>query len=166
MGVPDEPLAIDDAIQRHAAQFEQVHLLFVNSGNAVVRIGQTDKGDVFLRPVLLKNRRGIGTNRQNFGAAARKLIVPVPQARQLRAAMRSHKTAQESQHDRLAIAKTRKAHRSPFDVFQFKVGRLFPRGDEFAHRFNSSRNCAVASTICVHCSSAEMPARLSPRCGP
>jgi hypothetical protein len=158
MGITDKPLAIDNAIQRHAAQFEQVHLLFVNSGNAVVRIGQADKGDVFLRPILLKGRRGIGSNRQNLRTASRKFIVLVPQARQLRAAMRSHKPAQESQNNRLAIAETRKAHGFPFDIFQFKVRRLFPGGDEFVHWFNASRNCAVASAICVHCSSAEMAA--------
>jgi len=56
MGIADVSLAIDNAIQRHASQLEQVHFLPVDSGDAVVGIGKAGEGDVFLHPVLLKRR--------------------------------------------------------------------------------------------------------------
>ena len=101
MGKTDVAVRVDDAVQRHAAQFKKLHLLSVFLGNQVVRVRQTNKRNAFILPILLKGRQRIGANRQDFHTAACKLFILITQARQLRAAVGSHKTTQEGKQDRL-----------------------------------------------------------------
>ena len=72
-------------------------------------VGQTDERDSLIRPILLERHYGVRSQRENHSAAACKLIMLITQARQLRAAIRSHKAAQERKHDRFTSAKTGKA---------------------------------------------------------
>jgi hypothetical protein len=96
----DVAFGVDHTVERHTSQLEQVDFLAVNSSNRMVRIGQADKGDPLLLPVLPKDRLGVRSDRQDLRAAACELFISIPQTRQLRAAVRSHKTAQEGKHDR------------------------------------------------------------------
>lgn len=98
----DITIGIDDTIQRHAPQLKEIHFLPVGSRHRMVRVRQADERDSFPRPVLLKARKRIGTHSQNFGAAMLELFISIPEARQLRTAIRSHKAAQKRKHDRLA----------------------------------------------------------------
>ena len=50
-------LGIDHTVQWHPSQLEEVHFLAIDSGNRMVGIGQADKGDSFLLPVLPKDRQ-------------------------------------------------------------------------------------------------------------
>ena len=93
MGKTDISFGINDAIQWHAAQFKKLHLLPVLPGNQMVGIGQTNEGNPFILPVLLKGRQRVWPDRQDFHPAAFKFFILIPQARQLRAAVRSHKAA-------------------------------------------------------------------------
>ena len=99
MGKTDISFGIDDAIQRHAAQFKKFHLLPVLLGNQVVRVRQTNKGNLFILPVLLKGGQSIWADCQDFRTAACKTFVFITQARQLRAAIGSHKAAQKGKQD-------------------------------------------------------------------
>ena len=91
----DITFGIDHIIQGHSSQLKEIHFLPVHSGNQMFSIGQPDKGNLFIPPILFKDQRRIGSHSQDFRAAARELIISVSQARQLRAAVRSHKAAQE-----------------------------------------------------------------------
>lgn len=91
-------MGIDDTVQRHAAQLEKVYFLAVHACHRVVRVWQTGKGDFVLGPVLLKGLHRIGPHRQNFSAATFEFLIAIPQARQLRAAVGSHKPPQKCKH--------------------------------------------------------------------
>ena len=66
------------------------------------RVGQSDEWNSFLLPILFERRSRIGPDRQDFHATSVELVVLFSQARQLRAAVRSHKTAQECEYYGLA----------------------------------------------------------------
>lgn len=91
----DIPLRIDHAIQRHAPKFKKVYFLPIGSGNGMIGVWQTDERNAFIFPVLLKDRQWIGTHSDDLCAAACKLTISIAQARQLRAAIRSHEAAQK-----------------------------------------------------------------------
>ena len=105
MCVADIPFKINDTIQGHAAQLEKIHFLFVHSGDPMIGIRQTRKGNSFSRPILLEGCRRIGTDRQDRDIMARKFYVLITQARQLRAAIQSHEPAQERKHNWFTAAK-------------------------------------------------------------
>ena len=102
MGKTDISFGINDAIQRHAAQFKKLHLLPVLPGNQVIRVRQTNEGDPFILPVLFKGGQRVWANRQDFHPAAFKFFIFITQARQLRATVGSHEAAQKCQYDRFA----------------------------------------------------------------
>ena len=91
----DIALGVDHAVQRHTPQLEKIDLLPVRSGYRVIRVRQADKRNSFILPILLKDGQRVRPNGQDLRAAAPKLVISIPQARQLRAAVRSHETAQE-----------------------------------------------------------------------
>ena len=83
------------AIQGHASQLEKIDFLPVRARNRMVGIWKPGKRDAFILPVLPKDRQGVWADRQDFRPTAGELLMSISQTRQLRAAMRSHKTAQE-----------------------------------------------------------------------
>ena len=95
-------VGIDDTVQRHASQLEEVHFLPVGSRHGMVRVGQAGKWDFLLGPVLPEGFGRIGTHSQNLDTAPLELFIVIPPARQLRAAVRSHEAAQEGKHNQLA----------------------------------------------------------------
>lgn len=88
-------LAVNHRVQRHATEFEQVDFLFVDFRNPLIRIGQAWERQIVFLPVLDKLLQWIRTDGENFSFTLGELVIPVPQARQLRAAIRSHEAAQE-----------------------------------------------------------------------
>lgn len=166
MGKTDVSILINHAAQGHASHFEEVDLLTVHPRHAVIGVGQTDEGDAFILPILLECGWGIGSHSQDLRVAPHKALMVVPQARQLRAAVRSHEPAQKGEHDRLFPPKIGQAHRIALHVVQFKIGRQDAGGDDVRSHFSRkpSKNRAVASATCSHCSSAEIEAALSPSC--
>ncbi len=100
----DVAILIYDTAQRHTSQLEEIDFLPVHSRHAMIGIGQTDEWKVFLLPVFRESVRPIGTDRQDLHAATFELLVLITQARQLRAAVRSHEAAQKSKDNRLAAA--------------------------------------------------------------
>jgi hypothetical protein len=68
----------------------------------MVGVWQSNKRNALFHPILLKRYGYVGPYSQNFDTSTCKLFVLISQARQLRAAVRSHKAAQESKHHRPA----------------------------------------------------------------
>jgi hypothetical protein len=102
MSKTDVTLGIDNTVQWHPSQLEQVDFLPVESGNGMVRVGQANKRNFLILPVLPEHICRIGPHRQDLRPAAGELFVSIAQARQLRATVRSHEPAQEGKHNRLA----------------------------------------------------------------
>ncbi len=98
----DIAVGIDNTIQRHATHLEEVHFLPVGSRDRMVSVRQTDKWDLLLDPVFPEGFGGIGTYSHNFRPATLELFIVIAPARQLRAAVGSHKATQERKHNRLA----------------------------------------------------------------
>ena len=61
----------------------------------MVRIGQTNKWNVFIFPIVLKGLHIVRTNSNNCDAACCELCIVISHARQLRAAVWSQETTQE-----------------------------------------------------------------------
>jgi len=127
----DVPLFVDDAVQRHAPEFEQVHLLAVHARHPVIGVRQTDEGNPLVLPIPFEGLGVVRSNRNDLGIAPHKALMIVPQTRQLRAAVRSHETAQEDEHHRSAFAEIRKADKVPLYIGQFEVRGGFPGCDQF-----------------------------------
>ncbi len=131
MRKPDVAFFIDNTVQRHAPQFEQVDLLAVYPCDTMIRVGQTDERDSLILPELLEGRRRIGAKRDNFRIPIDEFLILLTQARQLRAAIRSHEAAQKSQDHGLAAAELRKTDAITIYIFKLEIGRELPRGDQF-----------------------------------
>ena len=95
-------------------------------------VRQTDKGDVFIRPILSEGGQRIRANGQDLSATPLELFIHIPQARQLRAAIGSHKAAQERQHHG-PPPKIGQTSAIALYIFKFNFGGKFPRGNEFTH---------------------------------
>lgn len=93
-------------------------------------IGQADKRNPFILPVLLEYCERIRTNCQDHHITICEFVMLVTQARQLRAAVGSHKAAQEGQHHG-PPAKIGQTSAIAFYIFKFKIRSRFPRGNEF-----------------------------------
>ena len=96
MSIADVSLCIYNTIQGHSSQLEEVDFLPILQRNTMLRVRHSNEGNPFLLPVLLERCRRIGSNRKNFYTASGELIIVISQACQLRAAVGSHKSAQES----------------------------------------------------------------------
>lgn len=97
-------LAIHNRVHRHAPQFEQVDFLLVQFGDMMFWVGQAHKWNPVLMPVLCKWLEFVRPDSQDLGSPRSELGVAISQARQLRAAIRSLETAQESQYNHLLTA--------------------------------------------------------------
>jgi hypothetical protein len=75
MGKADIAFGIDDTVQRHPSQLEEIHFLPVPAGYRMVGIRQTDKGNSFLAPILSKRHGQVRSHSQNFCATARELLI-------------------------------------------------------------------------------------------
>ena len=68
----------------------------------MVHVRQADERDLLILPIPLEDGGCVRAHGKDFRAATRELSVLIPQARQLRAAVGSHKAAQEGEHYRFA----------------------------------------------------------------
>ena len=132
MSISDHAVRIHDADQWHASQLKEIDFLPIPSRHIVTRIGQADKRKLMFIPILSKCVLAIGTDGKNFRAASRELLIFIAQARQLRAAIRSHETAQERQHKRLA-AIIGKANKFFIYILKLKLNRRFTRMQQICH---------------------------------
>jgi hypothetical protein len=108
--------------RRDAPQFEQVNFLSIKIGDDMLGVRQTNEGQVFNFPVTHKRFGAIGADCQNDRVTrgeGRKIIA---QAREMSAAVRSQKPAQEDQNDILLPCILRKAYCITVYIGKFKIG--------------------------------------------
>jgi hypothetical protein len=72
---------IQDCIQGHTSQFEQVDFLFVKFRYLFIWIWQAGEGEIVLIPIRNKFFQVVRANRKNFRIAFCELLISVPQAR-------------------------------------------------------------------------------------
>ena len=96
----------------------------------MIRIRQANILNIFICPITLKRRQVIWPNCNNLRSMCCELGIIIAHARQLRAAIRSHKATQESKHNRLVSAITGKLNRFSVYVFKFKIRGKFAGGNE------------------------------------
>lgn len=125
MGILNEALAIDNSDQRHPSQFEQVDLLAIQQRDSMLGIRQSHKWKMFGAPIEAESCWPIWTHGNDLCIPLHKLLIVVSQARQLRAAKRSEKSAQKGQYDWPA-AVIRKANNPTGSVIQLKIRRGLP----------------------------------------
>lgn len=105
MSITNVTLLINDADQWHPPEFEQINFLPIHLRNGVCRVRQADKGNLLVSPITLKDFTRRRSDGEDFRTTRRELVVASSQARQRRAAVRSHEPAQEVQHDNFVSAK-------------------------------------------------------------
>ena len=179
MDVADAAAFVDDAHQGHAPKFKEVDFLAILDRDTMFGIGQADAGNFFVHPILPEGGFGVRTDGDDLCAALLEFLIFIADARQRRAAIGSGEAAQEIQHERLFAAKIGETDEVAVQIFDFKFGgecagseergfhgdrgKAIQRFSKSAiQRINEARKARVASAICVHCSSAEIVAGLSP----
>lgn len=143
----DEPFGVNDATQGHPSELKEVHFLPVTLGDQAIWVGQPNKGDRFILPVLPESGQSVRSYGYDFHAATREPLIIIPQTRQLRAAVGSHEAAQKGKEDR-PPAEIRQATTVALHIVQLKIGRKLSRRNEVCHWLISFKNCTVASTAC------------------
>lgn len=123
---------IDHTVQWHSSQLKEIHFLPVHSCNRTFGVRQTDKWNLFILPVSLKCRKCIRTNRQDHRVTVPELLMLITQARQLRAAVGSHKAAQECEQHGSSL-EIGQASEVALHVFQFEIRSNLSRSNEFTH---------------------------------
>lgn len=123
MDITNGTLQVDDAIQGHSSQFEEIHFLTIELCDMMLRVGQAAEGKFLAHPKSLEGICRVGPDCKNLYAPRLKLFVLVAQTRQLRAAVRSHKAAQKSKQDDLLTAEACKADAISVNIFEFKIRR-------------------------------------------
>ena len=132
MDIPDQALCIQYHYQRHASEFEDIHLLSVSSSNMVFRVRQSDERQTLRSPVLTEGIRPVRSNSKNLGPAAGELRVVIPEARQLRTAIWSQEAAQE-RHDDVPATIVRESDESSAGVPQLEVRSTFTESTSLSH---------------------------------
>jgi len=121
MSITDMTFGVHDAVQWHSSKFKKIDLLFIEARDFMFGIGQANKRNVFILPKALKLLEVIRPDRQNDCTAFNELLIFITQARQLRAAVRSHKAAQKIKDEGSAV-KLRQANAPALYIIQFKIG--------------------------------------------
>jgi hypothetical protein len=123
---------IQNTIQRHASPPKEIDFLLIQPRNFMFGVWQANERNVFILPKTLKLRDVIWPDCQNDNPAFSELLIFIPQARQLRAAIGSHEAAQKIEYDGSA-AKFGKTNVVALYIIQFKIGRGISRYDRLTH---------------------------------
>jgi hypothetical protein len=97
MPVTDPAGFVDYDERRHTARFEQFDLLAVVIGYSVIRVGNSDEGQLLLAPVSFKCQSVFRANNHHFGLATDKFLMVLAQLRHVPPAEGSHKSPVENQ---------------------------------------------------------------------
>ena len=132
MSVTDISSRIHHTIQGHAPPFKEDYLLLIHPRNPMVMIGQAYERYIFIHPKPVKRCHIVRTHGEDFHITAFESSVIIPQARQLRAAVGSHETAQKVEHNDPA-AIIGQTNPPAVNIVQFKFGGRLSRRDQFLH---------------------------------
>ncbi len=86
-------------------------------------VGQTDKGQLMIGPIIFKEMLGLGANHDDLRVALDKLLVLSTQLRRMLFAERSEEAAIENQYDVFLAAKIGKPHGFIVEITQREVRR-------------------------------------------
>ncbi len=128
----DQAMAVNDGDERHSSQLEYVDLLLVAQRHCMARIGHAYKRNILRAPINPEGGDRVWANSQDFCPAAGELVISIPQARQLRAAVGSQEATQESQDD-WSTPIVREPDKTAMRVGQFKLRRGFAGPHQFRH---------------------------------
>ena len=78
MSITDVAARIHNAVQRHTTLLEDVDFLPVFQCNLMLGIRQPNERDSLVVPVLLERFARIGSDREDFHAAAGELVIRIP----------------------------------------------------------------------------------------
>ena len=147
MDILDDAFGVDHGHERHAPQLEQVDLLPVETGDLMIWIRDPDEWNALRAPIPAKFAGAVRANGDHFYPAAGELRVIVSQTRQLRAAVRSGKAAQESQQDE-APAKILQADKPAVRVSAPRSpGQVPAVSSALASWANSTARCHMPSNM-------------------
>ncbi len=122
MLVADISGLIDHQQSRDASELEQIPFLAVEIGDCVAGVRQTDEGQAVFVPIVAISVGAIGANRQDFRVTRGEGRVIIAQAREMGAAVRSHKAAQEGQDEIFLAFEIRKAIGLAVEIREFEIG--------------------------------------------
>lgn len=116
-------LFVDDDLRRHAAELEQVDFLPIKLKHAMLGVGQSDKGQLMISPIILKEMLALGANHNDFRVLLNKLVVISAQLRRMLFAKWSEEATIENQDDVFLAVKIDKPHRFVIKIIQRKIRR-------------------------------------------
>ena len=93
MNIANISIRIDNAIHRHTPKFKEIDLLPIHFRDAMLWVWHSNERNLLSLPIALKRFKGIGTYSKEFCAPFDKAGIDITEARQLRAAVKSHKSA-------------------------------------------------------------------------
>ncbi len=86
-------------------------------------VGQTDKGQLMISPIILKELLMLGANHDDLRVTLDKLLVISTQLRRMLFAEWSEEAAIENQYDVFLVVKIGKAHRFIVEIIQREIRR-------------------------------------------
>lgn len=91
----DRTIQVYNAIQRHTPKFEEIDFLLVHQCDLMLWIRNADEWQIVFAPIFLEGFQSIRPNGNDLNIAGCKVGMVLTQARQLRTAVWSHKSAQK-----------------------------------------------------------------------
>jgi hypothetical protein len=120
--VTDIATLIHQHQRRDAPQLENVPFLTVDIRNLVAGIGQADKWDAVFSPIEAVGFGAIRADTNNFRVTRGEGRVIIAQAREMSAAIRSQKPAQEYEDNMSTVLVICEAYSFAIEVIKFEVG--------------------------------------------
>jgi hypothetical protein len=125
---------VDNQQSRDAPKLENVPFLAVEIGDGVFGVRQASEREAVFAPVAAVGIGAIGADGEDFRVTRGECRIIIAQAREMGAAMRSHKAAQEDENEVLFVFEIRETHWAARNVGESKVrseGEGFHRKWEF-----------------------------------
>ena len=116
--------AVNQHLRGQTAKFEKFHFLTVKFQNTVIRIGQTDKWQIVLFPIVPKDFGFFRSRDQNVRVQFQKSVVIPAQLRHVRAAERSQKPPVKNDQNIFLSGVILQGHAFAVKIVQREVGRL------------------------------------------
>ena len=132
MSITEIAFGIHNTIQWHASQPKEIDFLFIEPRNFMLGVGQTNERNIFILPKTLKLLGVIRPDCHNDCTAFGELLIFITQARQLRAAVRSHEASQKIKYDGSAV-KLRQANALALYIIRFKIRSGISRREQLTH---------------------------------
>lgn len=122
MLIADLAKFIDQEQSRDAPELEEIPFLAIKVGDGMLRVGQAGVRELIFAPVALVSGRAVGANGEDFRVTRGEGRIIIAQAREMGAAVRSQKAAQEDQNQVFSTFKSGEPDRRTGKILEFKIG--------------------------------------------